>query len=232
MVNALTITHNKLHINEASLKTLKYWLIERISVALCWLFYKSYNYEWVNPELRDKAASMHPNGSFIYVLWHEYIFAGTLAHRHMNVVPLISQSKDGELIANVCEKIGFSPVRGSSSKGGTQAKAALNTQLGQGAHIALTLDGPRGPRRIPKKGVLQLAIQNDVALLPVLAIARSPWIFNSWDKFKLPKPFSKVWLAYGEPFKLQAGQDDDNLKQITNAINALEKQIIDRINQE
>ena len=111
---------------------------------------------------------------------------------------LISQHADGEVIAQVCDHLGVGVVRGSSKQGG--AKALLQMyRLSETSHIVITPDGPRGPRRTLQPGVIQLASHVGLPIFPVgIGFCRA-WRANSWDKFAVPMPFSKVIYRGGPP---------------------------------
>lgn len=144
---------------------------------------------------------MHPNGSFVYGLWHENFFAAVATHAHKGISPMISQSDDGELISYISKKLGFTPVRGSTSRGGEQARHQLYERINSGLVAAFTADGPRGPRRKMKSGLIDLSRSGQMAILPLAINADRAWILHkSWDHSLIPKPFAKVAVVYGEPF--------------------------------
>jgi len=121
---------------------------------------------------------------------------------------MISQSRDGELISGVANKTGWHTHRGSSSKGGKGAMEGMIDHLlkhGLGTHI---LDGPRGPMGKVKAGVIKMAMETDALLVPFYVHAKHAWFFNSWDKFMLPKPFSKVVLTFGDEIYLATKSTD------------------------
>ena len=137
--------------------------------------------------------------------WHQQFFS---AIRHfktyskLNPGLMISQSRDGDLISNVANRTGWSTPRGSSSRGGKKAMDAMIQHLTThrfGAHI---LDGPRGPMGKIKAGVIKMAQDADALVVPFYVHAQTAWFFNSWDRFMLPKPFSKVTLIFGDPINL------------------------------
>ncbi len=142
-------------------------------------------------------------------LWHEGIFVGVYRFRWRKAMLMVSQSKDGELIEAVIERFGFAPsARGSASRHGLSALKQLMGQLRKGGIVALNLDGPRGPRRKIKNGILTLARHSELPIQPV-ALAAAPCIrFNSWDRMFLPLPFAKVLCYYGTPIHVPKDADD------------------------
>jgi hypothetical protein len=116
---------------------------------------------------------------------------------------MISQSSDGEFIAGVANLTGWNTVRGSSSKGGEKAMHEMIQSLKSGMLAAHIVDGPRGPSGIVKRGAITIAQEADAAMVPVYAVAKKAWHFNSWDRFFIPKPFSKVIILYGRIVKAE-----------------------------
>jgi lysophospholipid acyltransferase (LPLAT)-like uncharacterized protein len=146
------------------------------------------------------AKSMHPRGSVILACFHENAMPGTLSHPGQGVACLVSHSKDGDLVAFVCEKIGLKAVRGSSSRGGRAARDEILDLLLSGGVAAITVDGPRGPRRVPKPGVVDLSKKSQAPILPLSVCVNPNWILKkTWDQSRIPRPFSRVLLHYHEP---------------------------------
>ena len=117
---------------------------------------------------------------------------------------MISQSKDGEVIAGVAKLTGWHPVRGSSSKDGKIALSNIIKRLQETKLAAHILDGPRGPAGEVKAGVIRLAHAADAVIVPFHVTPQKAWYFNSWDKFFMPKPFSRVSLQFHTPLKFEA----------------------------
>ncbi|SMD01830.1 hypothetical protein SAMN02746065_12142 [Desulfocicer vacuolatum DSM 3385] len=144
--------------------------------------------------------------------WHQQFFAVIRyfkTYSKLNPALMTSRSKDGELISAVANKSGWHTVRGSSSRGGKQAMDAMIDHLnthGFGAHI---LDGPRGPMGIIKPGVIRMVHRTGGWVVPFYIQPENAWYFNSWDRFMLPKPFSKVVLSFGEPLSFVPESDKD-----------------------
>jgi len=137
--------------------------------------------------------------SLIYVLWHGRLLPLSYHHRHWNLVTLVSASADGEYIARVVERWGYDVVRGSSSRGGSEALRQLVRHSRAGRSLAITPDGPRGPRQTMKPGPLLVAQLTGAALLPIAAGTERAWWFEGWDRFLVPRPFARIRIVYGEP---------------------------------
>lgn len=138
-------------------------------------------------------------GRIIIASWHQRFFGGFFLPQIFKWSPciMISQSRDGDFISRVVQHIGWIPVRGSSSRGGKEALRAMVegvTKNRIGAHI---VDGPTGPPRIIKPGLLLLAMNADACISLGTVSYANAWAFSSWDRFRVPKPFSRVLFRFG-----------------------------------
>lgn len=147
------------------------------------------------------------NESFLFVLWHESLLPLLWRHRKQGIAIVVSEARDGEYLATYAESIGYRLVRGSSTRGAARALLGAVRELEEGHPVAFTPDGPRGPRRELKQGVVAAAQRAAVRILPIHAEADRAWRFASWDRFMLPKPFARVRVVYGEPFGVGAGTE-------------------------
>lgn len=168
----------------------------------------------VRVRARSADGRMHPTrpdeARFIYAFWHESFLAP--AKVRTNVRVLISQSADGELIARVCHHLGLGTIRGSSKRGGAQALLQL-LRNDDPAHLAITPDGPRGPRRQVKTGIVLLASLTGLPVVPLGVGYTRAWRFHSWDRFALPQPFSTITAVVGEPLRVPAELDNAGIDQ-------------------
>jgi len=143
-------------------------------------------------------------GKVLICTWHQQFFPAIRyfkKYQKYNPSLMISKSKDGEIIAGVAKRSGWHPVRGSSSRGGSEALHDMMARLknfGLAAHI---VDGPRGPAGVVKPGVIRLVHGTDAVVVPFYASADRVWYMSSWDRFLLPKPFAKVTIRFGEMIK-------------------------------
>jgi lysophospholipid acyltransferase (LPLAT)-like uncharacterized protein len=137
-------------------------------------------------------------GPVLYALSHGVLLPLVFTHRHRSASVLISESRDGEIIANVIERMGFHAIRGSSTRGGGRAVIAMARTAREGHDLAITPDGPKGPRGHVAPGVAIVARRGDVPIIPVGVASTSAFRARSWDRFLVPKPFAKVWVVYGE----------------------------------
>ena len=135
----------------------------------------------------------------VYAFWHRCLLAGAWRFRNYGLTILISRSFDGELIARTVERLGFVAIRGSSSRDGAPGLRNMQRAYLAGHYCAITADGPRGPAMVAKPGVTQLA---SLACTTVRAFYAHPdraWQLRSWDRFLIPKPFSRVTIAWTRP---------------------------------
>lgn len=141
---------------------------------------------------------------FIYSLWHGQMLPLLWFHRNQGALVLISEHRDGELVARAAASLGFGLIRGSSTRGADRALISIGRELRAGREVAITPDGPRGPARKFAPGALVAAQRADVHILPTVAVADRAWHLGSWDRFMIPKPFARVTIAYGTPTKVLA----------------------------
>ncbi|MFW5782337.1 MAG: lysophospholipid acyltransferase family protein [Candidatus Muiribacteriaceae bacterium] len=151
---------------------------------------------------------------FILAFWHGEQFALTRYMRNLGLYILTSLSKDGELQTKYLTSLGYNCVRGSSSRGGMKAVIQLRRIVKNSdyAPVAMAVDGPKGPIYQPKDGFLYLSSKTGMPILPVRVVYHNAKLFKrSWDRYKLPKPFSKITVIFSEPY--QAGGADDKEKE-------------------
>jgi lysophospholipid acyltransferase (LPLAT)-like uncharacterized protein len=136
----------------------------------------------------------------IYAFWHGRLLGLAYSHRDRKIQIMISEHADGEIIAQVAGLLGIGSVRGSTTRGGLRALRALGRKLLKGFAVAITPDGPRGPRHVLQSGAIYIAMRTGHPLLPLTSSGWPRWTFNSWDRFIVPRPFSNVLVCFGEPF--------------------------------
>ncbi len=169
----------------------------------------TYRYRFANPEVLDQARTLSPSGGYIFAIWHQNLFQGITAQTGSKHVVIVSRSKDANPVAFTCGKLGHIVCRGSSRtkdgrcKGGKAAMDEMTEVLKSGIPGAVTVDGPKGPAKEVKPGIIVMAKKSQSVIIPYSPIARSYWEFKSWDRFRLPKPFSIINIHYGEPLKIE-----------------------------
>jgi hypothetical protein len=140
----------------------------------------------------------------IFAFWHANMLPLLWRHREQGVAVLISTHADGEIIARICEALGYRTIRGSTSRGGARALVELGRALDEGIEIAITPDGPRGPAQTVAPGVVYVAQRAKVPIVPVTVSASRAWRLNTWDRFLIPKPFARITIRYGGPHMVAA----------------------------
>lgn len=152
------------------------------------------------------------------ITWHGRMIVPTWQARGRGIAAMISQHRDGEMVARLVQRLGFDTVRGSSTRGGTAAALTMLEKVKAGQVAAMICDGPRGPIYTMKPGAPFLAMQAKAAVIPATFAARRMWVFRSWDRFKVPKPFAHVHLLFGDP--IPPPDDTVSLKTFTRQLEA------------
>jgi len=151
-----------------------------------------------------------PEEPVIFALWHNRLCLSMKVyesfvrphHRHDHLAALISASKDGAFLAAVLQAFGVQAVRGSSSRRGAQAVLELSSWAGRGYDLAVTPDGPRGPRHVVQDGVMALAQVTGLLIVPYSCQLGWKIQLKSWDRFQIPLPFSRCEMTFGEPIRV------------------------------
>jgi len=179
---------------------LKLRILSGSALFLIYLFNQTYRLEIV--DLREKADKVNFDIPGLYCVWHRHIWVSSYVFRRRGYITLASRSEDGEYISRVLDKLKYKVVRGSSSRGGTSALRKLYRSLNKNKKVIVTPDGPRGPLREVKPGVIYLQSKTGVQVYPIGLAAKRKKTFASWDKFILPYPFTRVVLVIGRAVKL------------------------------
>ena len=171
---------------------------------------------------------LNKSSGAVIMFWHSHLLIPFYYLKNHDVIPLIGLHSDAEILSQIGKRLGYTPLRGSSNRRSTSAAVELLKNIKQpGNVIALTPDGPRGPRRKVKIGTLKIVRKAEASIIPLGAAASRNRIFNSWDKFHQPKLFSKIAMVFGEPIKLYKNIDynlDDLSEQISEKINLAQEQ--------
>lgn len=181
--------------------------LQRIAARLICLVIRGVSvtlrYRW-DRDLRDIPAAGRP---YIFCIWHNRLPLAVSIYRRyaksagfsMKMAGLVSASRDGALLSRILELLGVQPVRGSSSRRGAQALLELNSWLERGYDVAITVDGPRGPRYRMKPGVVGLAQVTGCPIVPATYRVSRKWTLKSWDRFQIPVPFSTCYFNFDDP---------------------------------
>lgn len=155
----------------------------------------------------------------IAVFWHDRILLTTYFWRFSNYAAMVSESFDGEYIARTAQRLGHGIARGSSTRGGTKALRLMSGLLKKEKFsLALTVDGPKGPRYEVKSGAVQLAKINEVPIIPVLIEPEKFWTLSSWDKLQIPKPFTRAKVFASDPIFVPRDTDKKDIENIRSEV--------------
>jgi lysophospholipid acyltransferase (LPLAT)-like uncharacterized protein len=180
------------------------WLVR------CWIGTLRYCYQPLGPNVDPHRPEM--NQRVIYAFWHENLLLLAYQYGRPDIYVLISTHADGQLITEIAERLGFRTVRGSATRGGVKAVREMIARAGQSAHLAITPDGPRGPRREVQMGVVYLAAQTGLPIVPIGISFDRPWRANSWDRFALPRPWSRARTVTGQLIHVPTDADREQLE--------------------
>jgi lysophospholipid acyltransferase (LPLAT)-like uncharacterized protein len=141
----------------------------------------------------------------VFLLWHEALLPLLWQHRQQAIAIVVSEARDGQYLADLARSLGYRAVRGSSTRGAARALLGAVRELEAGHAVAFTPDGPRGPRRELKPGVVAAAQRGGAMIVPLHAEVDRAWRLHSWDRFIIPKPAARVRVVYGRPFEVAPG---------------------------
>jgi lysophospholipid acyltransferase (LPLAT)-like uncharacterized protein len=151
---------------------------------------------------------LHAISPGIYPFWHRCVLPATWLFRNENIGVLTSLSRDGEYIARVIRRFGFVPVRGSSSRGGQRGLREMEAMVKAGGAVAFTIDGPRGPRFVAKKGPVMLARLTGTPITAFYVAVEKRWVLKTWDAMVIPKPFSRAYVRVAKYIPVASDADD------------------------
>jgi len=158
---------------------------------------KTLKFEYENKSVIDKL--FDENKNFVIAFWHGTMLVPWFINRNKNFGALVSNSKDGDLLAKLLSKWNYKVARGSSHSGGKEALATLLNFTDKNYSVAITPDGPTGPPHKMKAGAVVTAKKTGTPLVLLGINYTKKYILNSWDKFQIPKPFSKIYVIYSRP---------------------------------
>ncbi|MFQ6104157.1 MAG: lysophospholipid acyltransferase family protein [Candidatus Glassbacteria bacterium] len=166
----------------------------------------------ISIEGQEKLDAIHVRGGkVIYTFWHGQMLILTYTHRNNNIHIVISNHRDGEIIAQITKRLGFSSIRGSTTRGGAKVILNILTKLNNKYDIAITPDGPKGPRCKVQPGVIYIAQKTGLPIVPFVNGTDSFWELQTWDRFRVPKPFSRALIIYGDPIIVPAELDREGI---------------------
>lgn len=158
--------------------------------------------------------------AWVWCIWHGGMLSPIWRHQREGVIALVSEHRDGEYITRVLENLGYSTARGSSTRGGAKGLRGLLRAARSGRVLAVTPDGPQGPREVMKPGALVAAQRGGLPIICIGVGMSRAWRAPSWDRFSIPKPFSRVHLAYGAPIVVHSDADAEGLEEASAQVQA------------
>ena len=169
-----------------------------------------------------RAHHLDESARYILAFWHECVLLSLHSRWRVPTTAIISRSKDGEIVARVLQRYGAETARGSSTRGGEVALREVLRDVRAGKNIAVTPDGPKGPRRVVKEGVVYIAQVSGLPIVPFYFTARRKKRLRSWDQQIFPMPFSKAIYVYGQPIAVpRDGNVEEWRSRIERAMNDL-----------
>ncbi|MFV2006103.1 MAG: lysophospholipid acyltransferase family protein [Longimicrobiales bacterium] len=166
----------------------------------------------------------------IFVFWHGQMLPLVHLHRNEGSVVLVSEHADGEYITQILRRYRFGIIRGSSTRGAVKGLKGMIRAARRGRDLALTPDGPQGPRSRFKAGALMVAQMTGLPIIPVATGATAAWWMSSWDRFMLPKPFSRVNVEYGAPHLIPRHASEDELLSMAASLESELNRMTERVN--
>lgn len=187
-------------------------ILATLAALLARLIFKTLRLHVIDRSGFLKKSPSHP---VIMMFWHNRIPAiavGFLRHYHhrirKGVVVLTSPSKDGDILSGVMAHLGMGSVRGSSSRRGSTALRELTAKLEQGYDLAITPDGPRGPKYSLGMGGVFLAQKTGLPIMPIHAAYHRAWRLKTWDSFAIPVPFSRIDIVIDDYITVDPSSED------------------------
>ena len=178
---------------------------------------------------------LHHSNHTILAIWHESMGLAGCFFQNTNYHTLTSYSFDGELAARVVARLGMEAVRGSSSRGGSNALQQLQNALELTPCVGFTLDGPRGPRRQAKAGIAILAARTDKPIIPIAFALKNAHRLHSWDRLPIPRPFSRIQIAFASPIPPPPNESPEAIEatrlEVETVLNQLQRELETRWNQ-
>lgn len=200
-----------------SLKSeVKFFIIPRLIKLVMTLVTMTCRVRWHNKAQLDELTKS--DQAWVLSMWHNCSTFAPWAMRNRGLTCMVSASRDGEYVARLGALFGNKTVRGSSSKGSSSATRAVLKLLRSGAAVALTPDGPRGPKYQVQHGVLWLAAAGQAPIVPFHIEASRQWVLNSWDNHRFPKPFSTIHIGIGQPTYIDRVQFKQNPDQLAEQV--------------
>ncbi len=198
-------------------------VVPAILWALVWLLGNTWRFEVIAEEGADPVRYGQKPRPGVYCFWHQCVLPGSFYFSRSQAVLLISRSFDGELVTRYARHFNYEAVRGSSSKSGREGFLGLRNVIEAGGSAIFTADGPRGPAFKTKPGPIKLAQLTSAPICVFHVEPERAWALNSWDRFMIPKPFTRICVSWANglsvPAELSESEFEDRREELNAAIN-------------
>ena len=173
------------------------------------------NKKYVNGR-KNYISLIRNNRSIIFSVWHSHLLSIVHDLRNMEINALAGTHSDADLISHIATKWGWKMVRGSSKENGSKAYKSMLRLIknSNSSLLFITPDGPSGPPKVPKKGIIRLAQNTNAGIIPIRVNYTRSWGFKNWDTFYLAKPFGTISIEYGQAIYLKKSQSYETCSQI------------------
>lgn len=203
-----------------------FYLIGKLGAAFIYLLGKTVRIKLINFDYHEDIKMSGRN--IIYAFWHNTLLYFAYYFRGRHIYTLSSRSRDGEYMVRSLRNLGYDSVRGSSSKGAVKSLVEIKKKLDIGYDVGFTPDGPTGPIYSTKPGIIWTAKSSQQPILPMVCNFKRKWTLNSWDKFMVPKPFTKGIIYFGEPIYVPRDLNKEDLPKYERLLKERLDQIRDR----
>jgi len=194
---------------------MKEFLMMKVVPYLAYLYIRflrrSMRIEFRGVEILDQVRK--ESGCYILAFWHSRFVLMPYAYPDSRIVVLASSHRDSRMLGNILTRFGLVRVEGSSTRGGTAGLRALLRKVREGYDVGITPDGPKGPRRKVKQGVIATARFTGLPVIPVTFSAGTARRLRSWDRTMIPRPFSRGLFLYGDPILVPRDADDEVMEE-------------------
>lgn len=192
------------------MKSLKNYFLTKIAPSFLQLIVR---FIYLTSKKNFHYSKVSEDETLIIAMWHGDLLMQPLNYRNFRkngkVKVIVSEHKDGLIIKKVCEYLGVGGIPGSSSKGGIKALKNALKELKAGTDVAITPDGPRGPRFTIADGIVAISKKTNTRIVSLNAVPKSYWQLKSWDRFVIPKPFGIIDFYVSEPFSVNDLEMDE-----------------------
>ena len=195
-------------------------VVPRLVWALLWLVGRTWRFEIIAEEGATPLPFGEGAGAEIFCFWHQCVLPCTFYYRRTHATIIVSQSFDGELITRILELFGFHTTRGSSSRGAREGLLGLQQVIESGRPAIFTADGPRGPIYRTKMGPIRLAHITGARIGAFHLEPERAWTMHSWDRFLVPKPFTRIVVSWARWTYVPADLDEDRFEEKRKELNA------------